>query len=85
LWHKTGTTLAKNRPVQLRYSTRNGLYLLQRHRVGLYPVSLLVHLILVLPFKMLFFAMAFRWKNSVGIYKGIRDWFAKKYGWLNTE
>jgi len=28
MWHKTGTTLAKNRPVQLRYSTRNGLYLI---------------------------------------------------------
>jgi hypothetical protein len=82
MWHKTGTTLAKNRPVQLRYSTRNGLYLLQRHKVGYYPLSLLVHLLLVCPFKMVLFALVFRWKNSVGIFRGIRDWHSGNFGWL---
>jgi len=82
MWHKTGTTLAKNRPVQLRYSTRNGLYLLQRHKVGYYPVSLLVHLLFVCPFKMVLFALMFRWKNSVGIFRGIRDWRSGNFGWL---
>ena len=82
MWHKTGTTLAKNRPVQLRYSTRNGLYLLQRHKVGYYPWSLLVHLFLVCPFKMVLFALMFRWKNSVGIFRGIRDWRSGNFGWL---
>jgi GT2 family glycosyltransferase len=82
MWHKTGTTLAKNRPVQLHYSTRNSLYLLQRHRVGYYPLSLWVHLVLVSPFKMLVFAVMLRWKNSVGIIRGIRDWKAGRYGWI---
>ncbi len=82
MWHKTGTTLAKNRPVQLRYSTRNSLYLLQRHKVGFYPLSLWVHLLGVSPVKMLLFALMLRWKNSVGILKGIQDWRAGRYGWI---
>jgi GT2 family glycosyltransferase len=83
MWHKTGTTLAKNRPVQLRYSTRNGLYLIQRHKVGHYPLSLWVHLGIVCPAKMLLFALFLRWKNSCGIYRGIRDWRQGKYGWIS--
>jgi len=82
MWHKTGTTLAKNRPVQLHYSTRNQLYLLQRHKVGYYPLSLWVNLLVVSPFKMALFAAMFRWQNSVGIYRGIRDWRRGKYGWV---
>jgi GT2 family glycosyltransferase len=82
MWHKTGTTLAKNRPLQLRYSTRNALYLLQRHRVGYYPLSLLVHLFIVSPAKMGLFALILRWRNSVGIYQGIQDWRRRRFGWL---
>jgi len=82
MWHKVSTTLAKNRPLQLRYSTRNSLYLLQRHKAGYYPLSLLINLFMVCPFKMGLFALLFRWKNSVGIYRGIRDWRAGSYGWL---
>jgi GT2 family glycosyltransferase len=82
MWHKTGTTLAKNRPVQLHYSTRNQLYLLQHYRVGFYPLSLWIHILIVSPFKMLLFAVIGRWKNSVGIYRGIRDWRRGKYGWI---
>jgi GT2 family glycosyltransferase len=82
MWHKTGTTLAKNRPVQLQYSTRNSLYLIQRHKVGFYPVSLLVHLLVVSPMKMLLFAALLRWKNSVGIWKGIKDWRSGRFGWI---
>jgi GT2 family glycosyltransferase len=82
MWHKVSTTLAKNRPVQLQYSTRNGLYLIQRHRIGFYPLSLWVHIWLVSPFKMLVFALVGRWKNSVGIWRGIRDWRRGKYGWI---
>src|SRR5262249_46410237 len=82
MWHKTGTTLAKNRPLQLRYSTRNGLSLLQRYRVGYYPLSLIVHLVIVSPFKMVLFALMLRWRNSLGIALGIRDWYRKSYGWI---
>src|SRR5262245_42708368 len=82
MWHKTGTTLAKNRPVQLRYSTRNGLYLLHRHRVGWHPFTLWSHLLIVSPVKMLIFAAMLKGKNSVGIWKGIQDWRAGKYGWI---
>jgi GT2 family glycosyltransferase len=85
MWHKTGTTLARNRPVQLRYSTRNGLYLLQRHQVGFYPLTLWVHLLAVSPFKMVLFALMLRWQNSVGIWRGIRDWRKGKYGWVSQE
>src|SRR5437762_2679634 len=80
MWHKTGTTLAKNRPVQLRYSTRNSLFLLQRHKVGYYPLSLFIYLFVVCPFKMLLFAVLLKWKNSRGIFDGIRDWRAGRYG-----
>jgi len=59
MWHKTSTTLAKNRPMQLHYSTRNSLYLIQRHKIGYYPLSLLVNLLVVCPFKILVFALAF--------------------------
>lgn len=82
MWHKTGTTLAKNRPVQLQYSTRNQLHMLQRHRVGFYPFTLWSNLLLVSPFKMAFFLAIGRWKNSIGIYRGIRDWWRGKYGWI---
>jgi hypothetical protein len=82
MWHKTGTTLARNRPVQLHYSTRNGLYLIQRHRLGVYPISLIVHLVLVSPLKMLLFALLGRWRNAVGIWRGIRDWRCGRYGWI---
>ncbi|HZV36240.1 MAG TPA: glycosyltransferase family 2 protein [Verrucomicrobiae bacterium] len=82
MWHKTGTTLAKNRPVQLQYSTRNQLYLLQHYRVGFYPLTLWVHLLIVSPIKMLMFAVIGRGKNSIGIYRGIRDWWRGKYGWI---
>jgi GT2 family glycosyltransferase len=83
MWHKTGTTLAKNRPVQLRYSTRNGLYLIQRHRVGFYPLSLWVHLFIVSPVKMALFAAMLRGSNSAGIFRGIKDWQRGQYGWIN--
>src|SRR6185369_9636353 len=69
MWHKTGTTLAKNRPVQLRYSTRNSLYLLERHKVGLHPLTLWSHLLIVSPIKMVLFALIGKWRNSAGIYK----------------
>ena len=82
MWHKVGATLAKNRPLQLRYSTRNGLYLIQRHRVGWYPLSLWVHLFAVSPAKMLVFALMLHWQNSVGIWRGIQDWRAGRFGWI---
>jgi GT2 family glycosyltransferase len=84
MWHKTGTTLAKNRPVQLRYSTRNQLYLMQTHRVGVYPLSLLVNIFVVSTFKMGLFAVLLKWKNSVGIYQGVRDWQQGKLGWIRS-
>lgn len=83
LWHKTSTTLGKNRGLQLRYSTRNNLYLLHQHRVGCcYPFTLLVHLVAVLPLKMLFYLVLLRWKNVVGIWRGVRDWQAGRYGMI---
>ena len=77
---KTSTTLAKNRPMQLHYSTRNSLYLIQRHKIGYYPLSLLVNLFVVCPVQDagLCESLVFRWKNSVAIWKGIRDWRAGK-------
>lgn len=82
VWHKVDATLAKNRPVQLHYSTRNTLYLLQRHRIGYYPLSLLTFILVVCPAKMIIFMCCFRWANCVGIYRGIRDWRRGKYGWV---
>ena len=84
MWHKVDTTLSKNRPVQLHYSTRNGLYLIQRHKIGFYPLSLLVHIFAVSPAKMLFFALCGQWGNCRGIYRGIRDWRKGKYGWVTN-
>jgi len=82
MWHKTSTTLAKNRPLQLYYTTRNMLYMIQRHKIGFYPLSLLVHLFVVCPLKMGLFAVILRWKNSVAIWRGIKDWRLHQYGWL---
>ena len=82
MWHKTGTTLAKNRPVQLRYSTRNGLYLLQRHKVGWHPFTLITHVLLVSPIKMAIFAAMLKPKNAAGIFRGVRDWRKNRYGWI---
>ena len=84
MWHKTGTTLAKNRPVQLRYSTRNQLYLMQTHRVGFYPLSLMVNIFVVSTFKIALFAVLLKGKNSVGIYQGVRDWQKGKLGWIRS-
>jgi GT2 family glycosyltransferase len=83
MWHKVSTTLAKNRPLQLQYSTRNSLYLLQRHKIGLYPLSLMVNLLFVCPFKIVLFGLAGRWRNSAGIWRGIQDWRKGKYGWID--
>jgi len=82
MWHKTETTLSKNRPLQLQYSTRNSLYIIQKHRIGYYPLSLLVYLFVVCPLKMLLFVLLLCPKNAVGIWKGIRDWRAGKLGWI---
>jgi hypothetical protein len=82
MWHKVGSTLARNRPLQLRYSTRNRLYLIQRHRVGWYPLTLWVHLLAVSPFKMLVFILMLRGQNAVGIWQGIQDWRRDRFGWL---
>lgn len=79
MWHKTSTSLAKNRPQQLHYSTRNSLYLIQRHRIGWYPLSLWVSLFVVCPAKMILLGI-FTTKNAVGIWRGIRDWKQGKYG-----
>lgn len=82
MWHKVETTLAKNRPQQLQYSTRNSLYLLQRHRVGWYPFSLWIYLLGVLPFKMAVFTLLLKASNARGIWRGIRDWKHQRYGWI---
>lgn len=84
MWHKTGTTLAKNRPVQLRYSTRNSLALLQEHKAGWHPFTLWAHLLVVLPLKMALFDALLRFKNSAGIWKGICDWRAGRFGWIRN-
>ncbi len=83
MWHKVETTLAKNRAVQLQYSTRNSLYLIKRHRVGWYPLSLWVYLLAVCPTKMLFFLFCLRSSNARGIWRGIQDWRHDKYGWIH--
>lgn len=85
MWHKVETTLAKNRAVQLQYSTRNSLYLIHRHRVGLYPLSLWIYLLLVCPFKMALFAVVLRWQNAAGIWQGIHDWRQGRYGWIPSS
>ena len=82
MYHKVETTLAKNRQRQLHYCTRNGLYLLQTHRVGFYPLSLLAHILLVCPAKMCVFAIRGQYANCRGIWRGIRDWNRRKYGWI---
>lgn len=82
MWHKVETTLARNRPVQLQYSTRNTLHLVHQYRVGWYPLSLWVYLGLVVPFKMMFFAIVGRGHNSAGIWRGVRDWKRGRYGWI---
>jgi GT2 family glycosyltransferase len=84
MWHKTSTTLAKNRPIQLYYSTRNNLYLTVRHKVGWYPLSLWVHLLIVCPVKMLLLG-GFTWKNAKGIWLGIRHWRQGRYGWADEN
>jgi GT2 family glycosyltransferase len=85
MWHKTSTTLAKNRPLQLHYITRNMLYLVQRHRFGWYPVTFLIHLFVWCPFKITLYLIAFRWQNVRGILNGIRDWHQGKVGWIDTK
>jgi GT2 family glycosyltransferase len=81
MWHKTSTTLAKNRPVQLYYSTRNNLYMVQRYRIGWYPLSLWVNLFVVCPAKMLLLSIHGGWNNAVGIWRGIQHWRQNRYGW----
>lgn len=82
MWHKIGTTLAKNRSLQLRYITRNTLSLLKQDQVRLYPISLFGYLLGACPAKMIFFAFCLHWANGAGIYCGIRDWQKGKYGWI---
>lgn len=82
MWHKTSTTLAKNRPKQLYYSTRNNLYLTARHKVGWYPLSLWVNLFVVCPAKMILLGL-FTIQNARGIWLGIRHWRQHRYGWAD--
>ncbi len=85
MWHKTSTTLAKNRALQLHYITRNTLYFLRRHKVGFHPFTFYVHLLIWLPLKMALYLFALRWKNVRGIRNGIRDWSAGKFGWIEEQ
>lgn len=82
MWHKVASTLAKNRPLQLEYGTRNTLYLLRRYRIGLYPLSLLMYLCLVCLGKIVLFALLLRRSNSAGIFRGVLDWHQGRYGWI---
>lgn len=85
MWHKTSTTLAKNRPLQLHYITRNLLYVIQRHKVGFHPFTFVVHLFVWCPFKMALYFFLFRWQNVRGIWSGIRDWRRGKMGWIEKQ
>lgn len=85
MWHKTSTTLAKNRALQLHYITRNMLYLFQRHPIGYHPFTFLAHLLVWCPFKMAVYLVGFRWKNVSGIFNGIRDWRQGKTGWIERK
>lgn len=84
MWHKTSTTMARNRPVQLYYSTRNNLYLTVRHKIGWYPLSLWVNLLFVCPVKMVLLGI-FTIQNARGIWKGIRHWRQDRYGWADEN
>lgn len=85
MWHKVDSTLAKNRPLQLRYGTRNGLYLLQRHRAGWHPFTLWAYIFITSPLKMALFVLMGHWKNARGIYRGIQDWRQGKLGWIRED
>lgn len=82
MWHKVGTTLAKNRPVQLHYSTRNALQMISRHKLGLYPLSLWVYLLLLMPAKMAIYLLMGRKQNAQGILRGTMDWAQQRMGWI---
>jgi len=85
MWHKTSTTLAKNRPVQLYYSTRNNLHLLERHPTVGSPLVRAAYLGLVCPAKMALFLAMGRWQNARGIWRGIRDWRLGRFGWYEEH
>jgi GT2 family glycosyltransferase len=85
MWHKTSTTLAKNRPLQLHYITRNMLYILKQRRVGGYPFTFWSHLFFWMPFKLAIYVLAMRWKNVSGIYNGLQDWRRGKVGWVEKQ
>jgi len=86
MWHKTSTTLARNRSLQLRYSTRNNLYFLQRHqpRIGGSWPTHWTYVWLTCPLKMAYFCLWGQWKNAVGIWRGIQDWRQGKYGMIGS-
>ncbi len=83
LWHKTSTTLAKNRPTQLRYATRNALYLLKKRRAGFYPFTLFLFILLTLPLKSLAFIALGQWNNPKGLWQGLLDWRNNRYGMIH--
>jgi GT2 family glycosyltransferase len=82
MWHKTSTTLAKNRSAQLRYSIRNNLYFLRRHRIGGagHGLTLAVFLGVICPALMARFAVCGQMDNAMGIWRGILDWWNDRYG-----
>jgi GT2 family glycosyltransferase len=84
MWHKTSTTLARNRPVQLHYSTRNALYVVQHHKVGFHPFTFWVFLFIVNPLKMAAFLLLGQWRNAGGVWRGIRDWRHGRFGWIKS-
>ncbi len=70
--------------MQLHYSTRNALYVIQQHRVGFYPLSLWTHLFIVSPFKMALFVLLGQFSNAKGVWRGIRDWRRGRFGWIKS-
>ena len=84
LWHKTSTTLAKSRSTQLRYATRNALYLLEKRRAGKYPWTLWAFLLITLPLKALVFLVLGQWKNPRGLWQGTRDWKNGEFGMISN-
>jgi hypothetical protein len=84
MYHKVSSTVGVNSPEQLYYGTRNSLFVIARHRIGLVPVlwplTAAVYAAFIMGRRIARAALTLRFGSVRAILKGARDFVSGRMG-----
>jgi GT2 family glycosyltransferase len=80
IWHKVSSTAGYKSPLKAYYITRNSLNFLQTHRVGVYPLSVLMYLGIIVPGQIIMYLLARRPRAVIAMINGVLDWWRGNLG-----